>query len=147
MGGVLPVAAGEHRHLVRHHEGGVEAHAELADDVGLVLVPLQLRLELQGAAFGDGAQVLLQLGGGHADAVIGDGEGAGGFVRGDGDAQVGTLHLHRVIGEGEVGQLVDGVAGVGDDLPEEDLLVGVDGVDHQVHQAFGFRFELFFCHG
>ena len=37
-------------------------------------------------------------------------------------------------------------AGVGDDLPQEDLLVGVDGVDHQVHQTLGFRFELLLCH-
>ncbi|CAN3966665.1 hypothetical protein HEAFMP_HEAFMP_12550, partial [Dysosmobacter welbionis] len=33
---------------------------------------------------------------------------------------------------GLVAQLVTGVAGIGDDLPEKDLLVGVDGVDHQV---------------
>ena len=40
----------------------------------------------------------------------------------------------------------DGVGGVGDDLTEEDLLVGIDGVDHQIQQTLGFGFELFFTH-
>ena len=31
-------------------------------------------------------------------------------------------------------------------VPQENLLVGVDGVDHQVHQTLGFRFELLLCH-
>ncbi len=70
--------------MVGHHEGGVEAHAELADDVGGVLPAVlllgQLLLELEGAAAGDGAQVLLQLLLRHADAVVGDGQGAGNLV-------------------------------------------------------------------
>ena len=72
--------------MVGHHEGGVEAHAELADDVGGVLPAVlllgQLLLELEGAAAGDGAQVLLQLLLRHADAVVGDGQGAGQSGRG-----------------------------------------------------------------
>ena len=51
-----------------------------------------------------------------------------------------------IIGQGSVGQLVDGVAGVGDDLPQEDLLVGVDGIDHQVQQSLGLGFKLLFAH-
>ena len=46
--------------MVGHHEGGVEAHAELADDVGGAVL-LHALLELEGAAACDGAQVLLQL--------------------------------------------------------------------------------------
>ena len=64
--------------MVGHHKGGVEAHAELADDVGGVLPAVlllgQLLLELEGAAAGDGAQVLLQLLLRHADAIVGDGQ-------------------------------------------------------------------------
>ena len=135
--------------MVGHHEGGVEAHTELADDVDLVgglVVRAEVGLELAGPALGDGAQVGLQVLAAHADAVVGHGEGTHLLVRGDGDLQVLALHVHVFVGEGLVGQFVLGVAGVGDQLPEKDLLVGVDGVDHHVQQAFGFRFELFLCH-
>ena len=145
MGGILPVAAGDHRHLVGHHEGGVEAHAELPDDVRGALL-LHALLELQRAALGDGAQVLLQLLGAHAHAVVRHRQRAPLLVRGDGDAHIPPLELSRVVRQRQVGQLVDGVAGVGDDLPQENLLVGVDGVDHQVHQTLGLRLELLFCH-
>jgi len=43
-------------------------------------------------------------------------------------------------------QLVHGVTGVGDQFPEEDLPVSVDGIDHQVQQPFGFGLELFGSH-
>ena len=145
VGRVLPVAAGDDGDLVRHHEGGVEAHAELADDVRRAVL-FHALLELEGAAARDGAQVLLQLLGGHAHAVVRHREGPGVLVRGHNDAHVPPLDFHCVVRQGKIGQLVDGVAGVGDDLPEEDLLVGVDGVDHQVHQPLGFRFELLLCH-
>ena len=135
---------------VGHHKGGVEAHAELADDVdvlgGLVILG-QAGLELAGAAAGDGAQVGLQILPGHADAVVGHGEGALLLVGDDGDLQVGPADPHGVVGEGLVGQLVLGIAGVGDELPQEDLLVGIDGVDHQVQQPLGFGLELLLCHG
>ena len=149
VGGPLPrlvgaVGPGGDGDVVGHHEGGVEAHAELADDVGGVLG--QLLLELEGAAAGDGAQVLLQLLLRHADAIVGDGQGAGNLVGGEGNFEVGAVQPHLIVGEGLVGQLVHRVAGVGDQLPQEDLLVGVDGVDHQIQQPLGLGLELFLCH-
>ena len=75
---VAAVFAADDGDLVRHHEGGVEAHAELADDgdvlPGLFLV--HFVLELERAALGDDAQVVFGLLHGHADAVIPDGDGA-----------------------------------------------------------------------
>ena len=137
----LPAAVGPggHRDLIGHHESGVEAHAELADDIHIALaLALILRrhvlLELEGAALGDGAQVLLQLLPGHADAVVRDGEGALDLIGGQGDLEVRAVQSHLVVGEGLVGQLVHRVAGVGDELPQEDLLMGIDGIDHQVQQ-------------
>ena len=142
---VAAVGLGDDGDRVGHHEGGVEAHAELADDVDVLPLVLlvHLLLELEGAAVGDGAQVVLQLLLGHAHAVVGDGEGALLLVGDDGDFQLTAVHRHLVVGEGLIGQLVLRVAGVGDKLPEENLLVGVDGVDHQVQQAFGLRLKLF----
>ena len=120
---------------VGHHKGGVEAHAELADDVdvlGGLVVGGQVGLELAGAAVGDGAQVGLQILPAHADAVVRHGEGALFLVGDDGDLQVRPADAHGIVGEGLIGQLVLRVAGVGDELPQEDLLVGIDRVDHQV---------------
>ena len=94
----------------------------------------------------DGAEVALQLLLGHADAVVGDGEGARFLVGGEEDLEVLAPQLDGVVGEGLVGQLVHRVAGVGDQLPQEDLLVGVDGVDHQIQQPLGLGLELFLCH-
>ena len=145
---VTAVGLGDDGDVVGHHKGGVEAHAELADDVdvlGLVLLG-QVLLKLEGAALGDGAQVALQVLLAHAHAVIGDGEGAHLLVGDNGDFQLAAVHRHLVIGESLIGQLVFRIAGVGNELPQEDFLVGVDGVDHQVQQALGFCLKLFLCH-
>ena len=143
---LLTVLLRHHRDPVRRHEGGVEAHAELTDDVHVFIVLAHLLPELVGAAGGDDAQIVLQLLLAHADAVVADGQGAPLRIGLDSDAEVLPLEAHVLIRQGPVAQLVDGVAGVGDDLPQEDLPVGVDGVNHQVQQAPGFRFEFLLGH-
>ena len=146
IGGVAAELPGADRHLVADHEGGVEAHAELADDVGVLGVVSHLLLELVGAGGGDDAQVVLQVLLVHADAVVRHGDGPGVLVHAQFDLEVLPGQLHAVVRQGLVAQLVAGVAGVGDDLPEKDLLMGVNGVDHQVQQALGLRLELFLRH-
>ena len=141
---VRAVGLGDDGDLVGHHEGGVEADAELADDVDvLVLVVL---LKVQGAGVGDGAQVLFQLRFGHADAVILHGEDAVFLVAGDQDAEIALVHAHGGVGQALIIQLVDGVRGVGDQLPQENFLVGVDGVDHHIHQLFALCLKFFLGH-
>ena len=148
--------AGDDAHLLAHHEGGVEADAELADDVhvGEVVEPLRLAglgigsglglggLELEGIGMGDGAQVLVQLVFGHADAVVGHGDGAlvGGKAHRDG--QVVAAHGHLGVGEAAEVQLVHGIRRVGDELAQENLAVGVDGVNHEVEQLLALCLEL-----
>ena len=85
--GVLAVLPGDHGDGRGHHKGGVEAHAELADDVDVLLL-LHGLLEAQGAGLGDGAQVFFHLGLVHADAVVGDGQSTILRVTGDGDGKV-----------------------------------------------------------
>ena len=141
-----PVLPGHHGDLVRNHEGGIKAHAELADDVGVLGVVSQLLLELIGAGGGNDAQVVFQVRLVHTDAVVGNRQGPGVLVHGDLNFEIPPVHPHGAVGEGLVAELVTGVAGVGDDFPEENLLVGINGVDHQVQEPLGFRFELFFRH-
>ena len=142
VGAVLP---GDDGDFACHHEGGIEAHAELADDIDVFLL-LHGLLEAQGAGLGDGAQVLLHLLLAHADAVIRHGEGAVFLVPGDGDGELVPGNAHLLIGQGRIGQLVDGIGGVGDDFPQEDLPVGINRVDHQIQQPLGFGLKLFLFH-
>ena len=146
-GGLPAIGLGDHSHLVRHHKGGIEAHAELADDVQLRVVGvLGLLLKLQRAALGNGAQVVLHLFLGHADAVVRHGEGPGFLVGDHNNLEILPVQPHLLIGQSPIRQFVNGVAGVGNQLPQENFLVGVNGVDHHVKEPFGLRFELLFCH-
>ena len=153
---VRPDGTGHHAYLLAHHEGGVEAHAELADDVhvGEVVEPLGLAglalggglglggLELEGVGMGDGAEVAVELVLGHADAIVGHGDGALVAVEAHHDGQVVAAHGHRRVGEAAEVELVHGVGGVGDKLAQENLAVGVDGVDHEVEQLLALSLEL-----
>ena len=69
-------------------------------------------LEVEAIGMGNGAQVLLQLGIVHADAVVGHGDGAGIGVESNANLQVGTANLDVGIGEALEVELVFGVRGV-----------------------------------
>ena len=94
----------------------------------------------------DDAQVLLELVARHADAVVRDGYRPRGLVHGDEDAEVLPVHADLVVRERAVAELVYGVRGVGDYLAQEDLLVRVDGVDHEVEKPLRLGLELLLGH-
>jgi hypothetical protein len=77
----------------------------------------------------------------HADAVVGDGDGARGLVEADLDFQFVVVAVQGVVVDSFKTQLVRCVGGVGDQLAQEDLLVRVQGVDHQLQQLFYFGLE------
>ncbi len=140
--------AGIDRDFIGHHERRVEADTELANDIRLVLVLfLQLFLECQGAALGDRAQVFLQFFLRHADAVVADGQRAVRFIEFDPDPEVSGF---LVVLQRPVIVLVNGIRSIGDQLPQEDLLVCVNGIDHQIQQPPALRLKFFFlshdCH-
>ena len=146
---LLAVLAGDDRDLVGDHEGGVEADAELADDgdvLALGLLAVKLAFELVGAALGDDAEVVLGLLLSHANAVVTHGDGALVLVDDDVDVVVGAVKADLVVRQRQVAELVDGVGRVGDYLAQEDFLIGVNRVDHQVKQTLGFCLELFLSH-
>ena len=138
------IGFGDDGDLVGHHESGVEADAELADDVNVLV--LVLLLEVQRTGVGDGAEVGFQLLLGHADAVIGDGQGAVVLITGEQDAEIAFVHADGSVGQALIVQLVDGVRSVGDQLPQENFLIGIDGVDHHIHQFFAFSLKFFLRH-
>ena len=80
---------------------------------------------------------------GHADAVILHGQDAVFLIAGDEDAEIALVHAHGGVGQALIIQLIDGVRSVGDQLPQENLFIGVDGVDHHIHQLFAFSLKFF----
>jgi hypothetical protein len=93
---------------------------------------------------GDGAEVFDEFVTGHAEAVIGDGEGALFLVGGEGDFE-GEIGLEDVVfGELGVAEFFEGVGGVGDELADEDFPVGIEGVDDDVEELFDFGLEFVF---
>ena len=123
---------------VRDHERGVEAHAELADDVdiGVLLVLfLGLLAELVGARRRDDTEVVFKLFAAHTDAVIRDRQRAVLLVDRHRDGKIAAVHADLVVRQRDVTELVDSVAGVGNDLAQEDLLVRVDRIDHHIKQT------------
>ncbi len=97
------------------------------------------------ARVGDGAQVLDHFVAGHAEAGVADGQVCALVVRGEPDGQFGFRVEHVAIGQHLELQAVQGVGGVGDQLAQEDLAVGVERVDQDMQQLpdFGAETERF----
>ena len=140
---VLAEGAADHTDLGGNHERRVEAHAKLTDDVDIPALVLGVfPLELLAAGMGDGAEVLLEVLSGHADAVVGDGKRARVLVKRDADGKVVVAELNTRVGETLEVELVHRIRRVGDKLTQEDLLVGIDRVDHEVEELLALGFKL-----
>ena len=75
---------------------------------------------------------------GKADAVVGDGDRTGFLVERHADLEVAIITIERRIVQRFEAQLVAGIRGVGNQLAQEDFLVAVQRVDHQVQQLLDF---------
>jgi hypothetical protein len=131
-------------------EGGVETDAELADQVGILRrISGQLRQELAGAGAGDGADIGNHFIARHADAVIGNRHRARLRVEADADPQFAVAFQQRLVGQRLEAQLVAGIRGVGYQFAQENLLVAVQRVDHQLQQLFdlGLKTQRLFLGG
>ena len=128
--GLVVVALGGDLDLVGDEVGRVETNTELSDhgDVGSGGEGLHEGL---GSGLGDGTEVVDEVGLGHADTGILNGEGVVGLVGDELDVEVGLGVQNGRVGEGLVTDLVEGIGGVGDQLTKEDLLVRVEGVDDE----------------
>ena len=104
------------------HEGRVEADAELADQLlrsSGVLGFEQLLPQLGSTRFGDGSDQIHHLLMRHPDAVVAHGQRAGVGVQLDLDVQIGGVDVEFLVPEGLEPKLVQGVGGVGDQLPQK----------------------------
>ena len=122
-------AAGQQRDLVRDHERGVEADAELTDQFfgcRCILGFLELTTYLGGAGLGERADQVDDLVTRHADAVVADREGARRFVDVDLDVQIGDVDVEVFVLVRLEAELVQRVRSVGDQLTKEAVLVRID---------------------
>src|SRR5205814_10617160 len=82
----------------------------------------------------EGAEVAYGLLPRHAAAVGGDGERAGAWVGIDADGELAIFRMQRAVCDRCEAQPIAGVGGIGEELPQEDLPVAVEGVDHELQQ-------------
>ena len=132
--------------VIGDHERGVKAHAELTDDVDILVLILLIGLEVERTGTRDCAEVVLELVLGHTDTVVGDLEDAVLFIDVDADLEIVVIQPDAVVRQRAEIELVDRVGRVGDQLAQKDLFMGIDGVDHHIQQFFGFCLELLFRH-
>jgi hypothetical protein len=140
--GAEPRTPGRQGHTIRDDERRVEPHPELPDQ-GVVLgaVAGQRLEELAGPRARDGADGLGDLLATHADTVVGHRHGAPLLVHADADPQVRVAFVERIVGQRLEAQLFRRVRGVRDELAEKDLLVAVQGADHQAEDLAHLRLE------
>mmetsp|Transcript_40565 Transcript_40565/g.79943 ORF Transcript_40565/g.79943 Transcript_40565/m.79943 type:complete len:755 (+) Transcript_40565:170-2434(+) len=134
------VVLGDDSHLVSNEVGGVETHTELSDHAD-VTTGLDGLHEGLGSGPGDGTEVVDQIGLGHTDPGILNGEGVVGLVRHNADVVVRVVLHHLMVGEGLVTDLIESIGRVGNQLTKEDLFVGIEGVDDQRHQLLDVSIE------
>ena len=134
-----PVAGGQARppggqhHPVGHDERRIESHPELPDQRRVrPLVAGQRVQELPCPGLRDRADVLDDLGPAHADAVVRHGDRPGVLVVADPDLQRPLVLGRFGTRQQFQAQPVDGVGAVGDQLAQEDFLVAVQRMHHQV---------------
>ena len=77
----------------------------------------------------------------HADAIVGDGDGARGLVDADTDLETRILGQQLRLRQGLEAELVGGIRGIGYQLAEENLLLAVQRMDHQLQQLFSLGLE------
>jgi len=144
-----PRAARLDADAVGHDEAAVKAHAELADQLRiLLLVAFERGHEFARAALGNRAQVSDRLVSRHADAVVGDGDRLGFGVERNAHFQVRCVLEQRGIVQRLEAQLVAGVGCVGHQLAQENFLVRVERVGDEVQDLLdlGLEREGFFVH-
>ena len=127
--------------LVGDQVGRVETNTELSDHTDVSRASLHGFHEALGSGSGDGTEVVDEIGLGHTNTRVDDGQALVVLVGDDVDEQLGLGIELGLVGEGLVTDLVKSVRGVGDKLTKEDLLVRVESVDDQGHQLVDLSLE------
>merc|ERR1719420_2032950 len=134
------VVLGGHHDRVGDEVSGVETHSELADHADVSTSGEGLHEGL-GSTPRDGSKVVHQVGLGHSETGVDDGERVVGLVGDNVDEELGLRLELCLVGEALEPDLVQGIGRVGDELTQENLLVAVEGVDDQGEQLVDLRLK------
>ncbi|RMS43886.1 hypothetical protein ALP66_05703 [Pseudomonas amygdali pv. photiniae] len=132
----------EHFDLIGNDECRIETHAELTDQVRvLLLVARQVFHEISGAGLGDGPKMGDHIFTAHTDAVVFKGNGLRVLVEAHADLQLGAAFQQLRLGQRFKTQFVDRVRRVRDQFAKENFLVGIQRMDHEVQQLLYLGLE------
>ena len=123
--------------MVGDDEGRIETDAESADQRfrrPLVACPLELFHEGARAGIGDDAERLLEVFTAHADAIVDDRKSLRLLVGFDGDAER-RVRAGNLPGRRLESQLFAGIRRVGNQLAQENVAVGIDGMDDEIEKS------------
>jgi hypothetical protein len=113
----------------------------LADQAGRVLRLGQSADECARSGAGHGSEIVDQLLPAHADPAVHNGQGSRLGVGPDADHERAAVGEQLRPVDAFVAQLVAGVRGVGDQLAQEYVRLGIDGVNHEAEQFGHFRLK------
>jgi hypothetical protein len=146
-GGRLPdvllvvVVLGDDLDSVSNQEKRVETNTKLTNH-GHVGASGESLHEGLGAGLGNCTQVVDEISLSHTDTGISNLKGLEALVGGESDEELGLGLQLLGVGQGLVSDLVQSIGSVGNELSQENLLVGVDGVDDERHQLRDLSCEL-----
>ena len=125
----------DHHNAVCNDKRGIETHAELPDQLTiLLLITAQLLHESGRARFGDGAQIVHHLIAGHTNTVVIDGDGFGVGVCAHTNPVISAAGQTPIANYRE-SMFIDCVRRIRDQLPQEDFPIGIERMNHEVKQT------------
>ena len=142
IGALLAIRAADYANFLGNHEAGIEADAKLADNINVVALVIGiLFLELLRSGMGNRAEIFIELVFCHADAVVADGDSSSVFIKRKVDCQ-SVRYIDILFDKALKGEFVKRVRSIGNELAQEDLAIGIDGVDHEIKQLLAFGLKL-----
>ena len=144
VGGSL---TGIHVNAGSGHKCGIKSYTKLTDKGGILLCiggkSLQKGLCSRAS---NGSQVCGQFITVHTDSCVPNHQHTSLFLKADVNARIKDNALVGIVREGQVFELVQCVGSVGNNLPQKNVLVGVQGMDDEGQKLVYFCLKLIGCH-
>ena len=145
---------GNDRNGVGDHKSRIKTNTKLANHILIsdfaicFLGFFQLFQEGLGTGFGNRTEILNQVVTVHAQTIIGNSQSMGVCIRCDMDFKTRIAFEQIAVRQRFIVQFIDRIRGIGNQFPQENFMIRINGMDHQVQQLFRFRLEFksFFRH-
>ena len=142
IGALLAIRAADYANFLGNHKAGIKADAKLADNIDVIALMVGiLFLELFRSGMCNRTEVFIELVLCHTDTVIADGNGSSVFIKRKVDCQ-SVRYIDVFFDKALKGEFVKRVRSIGNELAQEDLAIGIDGVDHEIKQLLAFGLKL-----